>query len=127
MIRDVLFVMVGGAIGSALRFLLSHSIGYVADRLPLATLVVNILGSFALGLLSGVAYRSDLLSRSALLLLGTGVCGGFSTMSAFSVETLNLLHIGEIGRMVVYVFSTLFGCTAAAYAGIIIGRSFTWT
>ncbi len=127
MTRDVLLVMVGGAIGSALRFLLSHFIGYVADRLPLATLVVNILGSFALGLLSGIAFRSDVLGRSALLLLGTGVCGGFTTMSTFSVETLNLLHIGEIVRMLIYIFSTLFGCTAAAYAGIIIGRSITWT
>lgn len=127
MTRDVLLVMVGGAIGSAFRFLLSHSIGYVADRFPLATLVVNVVGCFVLGLLSGIAYRSDALSRSMLLLLGTGVCGGFTTMSAFSIETLNLLHIGEIGRMLVYAFSTLFGCTGAAFVGIIIGRSLTWT
>ncbi len=75
----VLLVAVGGAAGAVVRFLVGHRL----DRdLPLGTLLVNVVGSFALGLLSAWSW-----DERALALLGTGFCGGLTTYSAFAVQT----------------------------------------
>ena len=74
-----LLVAVGAAVGAALRFHVAHRLD---DRFPRGTLLVNVAGSFVLGLLSGAAVSAD-----GLALLGTGFCGGLTTYSAFAVQT----------------------------------------
>ncbi|QIG45585.1 CrcB family protein [Nocardioides anomalus] len=78
-----LLVALGAAVGAPLRYLLASTLDQ--ERFPRGTLLVNVLGSFALGLLSGAA-----VSESAAALLGTGFCGGFTTYSAFAVQTHRL-------------------------------------
>jgi fluoride exporter len=78
-----LLVALGAAVGAPLRYALASALD--RERFPRGTLLVNALGSFALGLLSGAA-----LSGSATALLGTGFCGGFTTYSAFAVQTHRL-------------------------------------
>jgi len=116
--------MVGGGVGSALRFLVSHYIGQSSNGFPASTLVVNFAGCFVLGCISGYSIRANV-SNSVLLLLGTGLCGGFTTMSAFSIEMLNLLRTGHVDTALLYVMATLIGCTALAFAGGLIGRNLT--
>lgn len=117
-------VMLGGGVGSALRFLVAHYLGQSSNGFPVSTLVVNFAGCFVLGCVSGYSIRVNV-SNSVLLLLGTGLCGGFTTMSAFSIENLNLLRTGHIDTALLYVMVTLIGCTALAFVGGFIGRNLT--
>ncbi len=76
------YVALGAAVGAPLRYLLGH---WLDDRLPWGTILVNLLGSFLLGLFSGLALGGD-----EMALLGTGFCGALTTYSAFAVHTHDL-------------------------------------
>jgi CrcB protein len=97
-VKAVLLVALGGALGSVARFKLS---GYVLHhtidwRFPAGTFAVNVLGCLVAGLLAGFAERHAFLSTEARLLLFTGILGGFTTFSAFGLETMYLLRRGEV-------------------------------
>lgn len=96
--KGVLLVALGGAVGSIARYKLS---GWVLHqtldwRFPAGTFAVNVIGCLLAGLLAGLAEKHDLLSPEARLLLFTGVLGGFTTFSAFGLETMHLLRRGEM-------------------------------
>lgn len=94
----LLLVAAGGATGAVARYLLATWIqpSGAAPRFPLATLVVNLAGCLAVGLLAGLAERhAGWLSTELRLLLMVGVLGGFTTFSAFGLETVQLLRRGE--------------------------------
>ena len=95
--KQMFIVGLGGFIGSIGRYklgglVLHHSADW---RFPLSTFVVNIVGCLVIGLLSGLAEKHDLFSADARLLLFPGILGGFTTFSAFSLETLHLLRDGR--------------------------------
>ena len=95
--RQMLIVAAGGAVGSVARYRLSggvlqHAIDW---RFPLGTFVVNVLGCLMVGLLAGLAVKEDFFSTDVRLLLFTGLMGGFTTFSAFGLETFYLLRRGE--------------------------------
>jgi CrcB protein len=95
--KAMLLVALGGALGSVARYKLSglilhHTIDW---RFPAGTFAVNVLGCLVAGVLGGLAEKHDLLSAEARLLLFTGVLGGFTTFSAFGLETMYLLRRGE--------------------------------
>lgn len=96
----------GGAVGAVLRYLVSASVP--SDRFPFATLGVNVLGSFALGLLTFAGTSGE-----AFLLLGVGVCGSFTTYSSFSVETVRLWETGSRLRAGIYAVGTFLACALA--------------
>ena len=96
--KGVLLVALGGAVGSIARYKLSgwvlhHTLDW---RFPAGTFAVNVIGCLLAGLLAGLAEKHDLLSPEARLLLFTGVLGGFTTFSAFGLETMHLLRRGEV-------------------------------
>ena len=96
-----LWVGAGGAVGSCLRYLF-----YVLMKeynFPYATLLVNILGSFLIGLLFAVNIKNEFFSKELNLFLMTGLCGGFTTFSAFSLENMALLQDGKIGTCIFYI------------------------
>ena len=95
--RQMLIVAAGGAMGSVARFRLSGWVLHQAIdwRFPLGTFVVNVLGCLCVGLLAGLAVKEDFFSPELRLLLFTGVMGGFTTFSAFGLETFYLLRRGE--------------------------------
>ena len=95
--KSILFVALGGALGSVARFKLS---GWVLDhaanwRFPLGTFVVNVLGCLVIGILAGLAVKDGVFSTEARVFLFTGIVGGFTTFSAFELETFQLLRRGE--------------------------------
>lgn len=97
-VKGVLLVALGGAIGSVARYKLS---GYVLHhtidwRFPAGTFAVNVIGCLVAGLLAGLAEKHDFMSAETRLLLFTGILGGFTTFSAFGLETMYLLRRGEI-------------------------------
>ena len=85
---------------------------------PYATWAVNLLGSFALALLSRVLGDRVWLGVPALWIVGTGVLGGFTTYSSFNVELLQMLQRGDGLRALAYSAATLFGCLAAGALGM---------
>ena len=119
-----LLVALGGALGASLR----HGVGLVAVRhLPLGwpwgTGFVNIAGSLAMGLLAGwLALKADGASQEARLFLATGVLGGFTTFSAFSLEVANMLRAGETLKAGLYAgLSVLLG-VSALFIGLWMAR-----
>lgn len=125
MVNSVFFVMIGGAVGSALRYLLGSLISVQAGGLPVATLLINVLGSFVLGMISAAASRTDLISPRMALLLGTGLCGGFTTFSTFSVELTTLAELGQYGTLLAYAVASTLGGIVAALLGIGLVTSLT--
>ncbi len=104
-----LLVALGAAAGSALRYVAGH---WLDRRVPWGTLLVNVAGSFLLGLLSALS-----LGEHAVALLGTGFCGGFTTYSAFAVRA----HDRGLRRGTAYVVATLTLALAACALGFLIG------
>jgi CrcB protein len=120
----VLQVALGGAIGAVLRYL--TGIGLVRvfgfTSMPLGVLTVNILGSFAMGLFIAAAAHRGLTHLSPLV--ATGILGGFTTFSAFSLEAVTLYERGALGLAAVYVFANVTLSIAALFLGLFLGRSF---
>jgi fluoride exporter len=122
-LRAMIAVAIGGAAGSVARY----GVASVLQRrrpttFPTATLAVNIAGSFVLGVLVGTLTANTASVVGARLFLETGVCGGFTTFSAFSYETVVLVRDGRGPTAAVYVMSSLvLGITAAA-AGLLLTR-----
>lgn len=96
-LRQLLLVATGGAIGSVARWRVSGWVLHQAVdwRFPIGTFVVNVLGCLIVGVLAGLAIKEDFFSTDQRLLLFTGVMGGFTTFSAFGLETFYLLRRGE--------------------------------
>jgi CrcB protein len=113
-----LLVGLAGAVGAPLRYLVDS---VVSDRVegtfPLGTLTVNVSGSLALGLLSGLVIYHGL-SGSPNLILGTGLIGAYTTFSTFSFETVALIQEGEGGLAVLSVLGNALAGAGAAAAGL---------
>ena len=98
MIRNLLLVAIGGAVGSVLRYLLSC----INTSFPWCTFAVNILGSLLIGLLVGLVSKG-VLSPEMKLLMVTGFCGGFTTFSTFANESFGMMKAGDVLQMALYV------------------------
>jgi len=105
MMRSLIIVSVGGALGAVARVLVSHRIVQLAplSQFPLATFGVNCIGCFLAGGLAGVLERWSITSPDLRLLLLTGILGGFTTFSAFGLETFSLIRKGNIYTALAYV------------------------
>lgn len=116
-----LVVAAGGAIGGGLRYSVGQVVPNGSAGFPWPTFIENILGSFLLGVLLVMVLIAWPGSRYRRPFIGTGILGGFTTFSAFSVETADLLRTGSPGMAGVYLANSLgFGILAAA-GGIILG------
>jgi len=113
----------GGFIGSALRFLLTVSAQRCSVSFPLGTLWVNLLGCFAIGAVAAVASSTELLSPAMRLLLATGLCGGFTTMSSFIYEMMQLLRENDYLLAAGYLCATLLGCAALFICGSLAAKT----
>lgn len=118
MIKDILLVGAGSAIGGILRLLAGRAVMlFSQSAFPLGTFAVNISGSFIIGFLYSQFGKTGNLSPAALLFLATGVCGGFTTFSSFSYENLLLLKSGNYMLAGVYILSSIVLGLAAVFAG----------
>lgn len=122
----VLLVFVGAGLGGVLR----HGVNVVAARLvgtafPWGTLAVNVTGSLVMGLLAGYfAFRDGAnWTEPARLFLTTGILGGFTTFSTFSLDVALLLERGEAGSAAIYALASLFVSVLALFAGLWLVRA----
>ena len=102
-----LFIILGGALGSLLRFSCSNWVAtlHAGSYFPLGTFYVNLVGSFVIGALAGFQHLTPF-SLNARLFLFTGLLGGFTTYSAYALETFTLFKEGQGLLAIVYVLST---------------------
>lgn len=118
--KALLLVALGGALGSVARFKLSglvlhHTIDW---RFPAGTFAVNVIGCLAAGVLAGLAEKHDMLSPDTRLLLFTGLLGGFTTFSAFGLETMHLIKRGDLGVAAANVILSVVAGLLALWIGM---------
>jgi CrcB protein len=118
--REVVWVAAGGAVGSVLRYWVGLAVSYlVAGAFPWGTLLINVVGSFVIGAFAALVgsegrYEGNNMLR---LLVMVGLCGGFTTFSSFSLQTLLLLRAGDIWAAFANVVASVGICVLATTAG----------
>ena len=117
MLKNFLLVGLGGAIGSMLRY--AFYLAITVKQFPLATFAVNIIGSFIIGMALTLSLKDDFILNNWKLFLATGICGGFTTFSAFSLENITMLQNGKYFIALVYILSSIVLGIAAAWLGFI--------
>jgi CrcB protein len=119
MIKEILLVGLGGGVGSILRYLGSvYSSRIFHTNFPVGTFFVNILGCFIIGLLISLVEHQQVLNENHRLLFITGFCGGFTTFSAFSSESLRLFESGNSLSGIFYIAVSVFTGISAVWLGI---------
>ena len=123
MLKTILFIALGGAIGSVLRFLTTVLVSkFWSTHFPLATFMVNVLGCFLIGIFMGYLTKHQLNDNNLKWFLVTGFCGGFTTFSAFGIENINLMQnnntILAFGYMAASIILSLF----AVWLGLFVAK-----
>jgi len=119
-----LFVGIGGCLGSILRFWLGSYIGgKMGIRFPYGTLVINITGSFLIGLVFAVLTARADWSPNWRYLIPVGFIGGYTTFSSFEYETLRSIQDGQVGLGVLYVALSVVVGFVAVWGGVMAGRA----
>lgn len=124
MLRTILIVGAGGFIGSVMRYLVQYFVEKATDYgFPWGTFIANILGSFIIGIIFGLAQKGNLLSAEWRLFLAVGICGGFTTFSSFAYNNLTMLKEEAYGQLVWNIGGSLFFGMLAVYLGMILVRA----
>jgi CrcB protein len=122
-VERFVLICLGGAIGTGLRYLTSGvAARWLGADFPHGTLIVNIVGSFLIGLIQQIGTTTLLIPETARLFLTVGIMGGLTTYSSFSYETVRLMQIGAWGQAWVNVLVTTAGCLGVCFLGIALGR-----
>ena len=123
MVERFLLICAGGAIGTGLRYLTAGlAARWLGADFPYGTLIVNVVGSFLIGLIQQIGLTTLLIPDTARLFLTVGIMGGLTTYSSFSYETLRLVEGGAWGQAWINVLVTTALCLAVCFLGIAAGR-----
>jgi len=119
MLKNILFVGLGSGLGGVIRYILFVAIDQTGKQFsfPIKTFLVNIIGCFALGLFYGLADRGQFTDNQVILFLTMGLCGGFTTFSAFSHDNIVLLKNGNFLLAMFYMLLTVLLSFIALYLG----------
>lgn len=122
--KDILYVGLGGGIGSILRFLTSRVVARYAQAewLFAGTFVANIIGSFLIGLFAGWMLAQNPENQSFRLLFIVGFCGGYTTFSTFAFENLRLMEMHQWGSLLLYTLSSIVLGILMVWIGMKIAR-----
>jgi CrcB protein len=118
MIKNIFLVLLGGGIGSVVRYLLSYFLTKNnTTHFPWATFVANGLGCLLIGLFFGYIQKNNVQNETLKLLLITGFCGGFTTFSTFSLENIQIIQNQNYNLALLYTISSIF----IGFLGVLIG------
>ena len=121
--NSLFLVMAGGAVGSGARYLTGRAtLTAFGPGYPWGTLTVNLIGGLLMGALVGTLSRLSVSGENWRLLLAVGVLGGFTTFSAFSLDTVTMLQRGDLLPAFGYVLVSVIGSVAALFAGLALTR-----
>ena len=122
--QNLLLVMVGGGIGAGLRHLVNGwSLRLAGPGFPWGTMGINIAGSLTMGLVIGILARRSGDTAAVRLFIATGILGGFTTFSAFSLDFATLWERGTEGQALFYVAASVLGSLIAVFVGLWLIRS----
>ena len=117
---NVLFVGLGGFAGAVLRYLLGLIPVENPNGFPVCTFIINIVGAFLIGIVTALAAKYSSFDPKLVLFLKTGLCGGFTTFSTFSLETMELFKGGSVMVGVLYVILSVTLCVLAVMLGQLV-------
>ena len=120
--KPLLIVFFGGGVGSVLRYLVSKALNSYYPHFYLGTFLVNILGCLLIGIIFSLTLHANFLSQHQVLLLATGFCGGFTTFSAFALESQFLLKDFSWLQMGFYVGTSIILGILAVALGFWLGK-----
>ncbi|MBT8253246.1 MAG: fluoride efflux transporter CrcB [Flavobacteriaceae bacterium] len=121
--RAAILVFLGGGLGSVIRFYIGRSMNAASPSFPWGTFTVNLIGSFIIGLVFGWILEKSKLSENLLLFLVAGFCGGFTTFSAFTHESIALLRTGHTALFWYYLLASLAFGLFCVWLGYVIVKS----
>lgn len=121
--KNILLIFLGGGLGSVIRFLLSKWLNPLFTNVFLGTFAVNILGSLLIGFLLALEMEENIKKPTVLLLI-TGFCGGFTTFSAFTAETLYLIKSHQYVQATTYISSSMLLGIFAVVLGFYLAKQF---
>ncbi|MGL2963969.1 fluoride efflux transporter CrcB [Flavobacterium sp. RSB2_4_14] len=123
MIKTIIYIAIGGAIGSVLRFLTTILVSkFWSNHFPLATFIANILGCFLIGLFIGILAKNQLNDSNLKWFLVTGFCGGFTTFSAFGIENINLFQSNNTILAFGYIALSIILGLFAVWFGLFVAK-----
>ena len=121
--KTIFYIAFGGGLGSVLRYLTTVVMNkYVQATFPYATFVTNIIGCLFIGLFFGYLEKQNAVSQDLKFFLITGICGGYTTFSAFSNENVQLLQSNQILVAFLYISLSVFVGLMATWAGLMITK-----
>lgn len=121
--KTIFYIALGGALGSVLRYLTTIVMNkYIQTTFPYATFVTNIFGCLLIGLFFGYLEKQNAVSQDLKFFLITGLCGGYTTFSAFSIENVQLLQSNQIFIAFMYISFSIFLGLTATLAGLSIAK-----
>lgn len=118
--KNLILVFLGGGTGSILRYLVVKYLNDAPTGFPLGTFTVNVLGSLLIGVILGLASKSQIFSQHQVIFLATGFCGGFTTFSAFSFENHMLLKNEAFGVFAFYSIGSFVIGFLAVFLGVFL-------
>ncbi|TXE09462.1 fluoride efflux transporter CrcB [Gelidibacter salicanalis] len=121
--KQVILVFIGGGIGSVLRFLIGRYLNSPTTGIPYGTFAANILGSFLIGVILGLAMKNSTLTENQILFLATGFCGGFTTFSTFAYENHIFLKSGDFMSFAIYTIASFVIGFLAVFGGMYLVKS----
>lgn len=123
--KQILLIGFGGFLGSIARYLVSKlNIVWQFYNIPMGTLVVNIVGSLLIGFFAGLLAHNVTSNENLKLFLITGICGGFTTFSAFAFENMQLIQNGHNIAAIIYISVSVFLGIIAVIGGLVLSKSF---
>jgi CrcB protein len=123
MLKTIIYIAIGGAIGSVLRFLTTIMVSkFWSNNFPLATFIANILGCFLIGLFIGILAKNQLTDSNLKWFLVTGFCGGFTTFSAFGIENINLFQSNNTILAFGYIALSIILGLFAVWFGLFVAK-----
>lgn len=117
LLTNALAVGAGGFVGAIARYLVGLAVPAHSSGFPVSTFLVNIVGAFVIAFVTTLTLRHLQIDYRLFLFITTGVCGGFTTFSTFSWESLRLLEGGQIAVAALYIIGSVSACIIAAFAG----------
>lgn len=123
MLKTILYIAFGGAIGSVLRFLTSIFVAkFWQNHFPLATFLTNVVGCFLIGIFIGYLDKNNLTDSNLKWFLITGFCGGFTTFSTFGLENFNLFQSNNSFLAFAYIASSIIAGLFAVWLGLFLSK-----
>ena len=122
MIKNILLIFIGGGLGSVCRYLISEIVFFKKFNFPYPTLVTNLIGCLLIGLALGWSIKNSNTDSSFVIMFTIGFCGGFTTFSSFSQESLVLINNSHYNYLFFYVLSSVLIGILSVFMGLKISK-----